>query len=137
MQCPVGEGTVSVETMRDLKLGAALTLPPNPAPLGGLPEMVSPDGMIAAINIPRMLDRLLREVSRAKRKQARPRDIGKRDIVACALDFFQDNSTAQVTTYPGGQFATFCRRFHEVIAGEYLDLDGLQYQIRKEVRSNQ
>ena len=108
LSCPAGEGTVS--------------LPP-----------IAPDGMIAGINIDRMLDKLLREVARSKRRRARPRGEGKRDMVDYACNFFHEHSTAKITTYPGGQFAIFCRRFHEVITGEHLDLDGLQAQIRKKV----
>jgi hypothetical protein len=132
--CPVGEGTVSVETVRNMKLGATVTVPRNPPPLGSLPERVPSDGMIAGINTYRVLGRLMREVVRSKRPQARPRKEGKREIVSYASVFFRKHSTAKVTYYPSGKFAAFCRRFYQAVTGEtHLDRDALQLQIRAEV----
>jgi hypothetical protein len=92
--------------------------------------------MSASINTQRTLERMLREIRRAKRSQARPREEGKRLIVAYAAKFFREHSTAALTSYLNGQFASFCRSFYEAVTGvESLDLDGLQSQIRAEVKT--
>lgn len=137
IRCPVGEGTVATQTFEPGKWGQTVPFPSDPLPpLGRSPEVVPHGGMIASINIRRTLDRVLREIARAKRSQARPREEGKRSIVAYAAKFFREHSTAAVTSYPSGQFATFCRSFYEGVTGvESLDLDDLQFQIRPEVKT--
>jgi hypothetical protein len=136
VHCPVGEGTIATQTFEPGKWGETVPFPPDPLPpLGRLPERVPHGGMSASINIRRTLDRVLREIALAKRSQARPREEGKRSIVAYAAEFFREHSTAAVTSYPSGQFATFCRSFYEAVTGvESLDLDGLQLQIKAEVK---
>lgn len=132
--CPVGEGTVAIQFFDSMKWGETVPIPPDPLPPPGrLPDKVPPGGMIATINIQRTLDRMLCEIALAKRSQARPREEGKRDIVGHAAMFFRERSTAAVTSYPSGQFATFCRSFYEAVTGaNHLDLDDLQFQIRAE-----
>jgi hypothetical protein len=131
--CPIGEGTISVETAREMKFGKTLSLPRNPPSLRGLDQPVPADGMIAAINVCRLLDRVRREIRRLKRGPGRRPEAGKSTIVAYASDFFRRHSLLQVTQYPNGHFANFCKHFYEVVTGAtHLDLDALQAQIRKE-----
>jgi hypothetical protein len=124
IDCPVGEGTVATY---------------DPSSLGSSRSEEVPDGgMRATINVQRSLDRVLREISREKREkrsQARPREEGKRAVVAYAAKFFREYSPEAVTAYPSGKFATFCRSFYEAVTGEeLLRSDALQSHIRAEVK---
>jgi hypothetical protein len=134
--CPVGDGTVQFSTVQEMKHGENLELPRNPPPLGGLPEQISSSGIIAAINIQRVLDRLLREIARYKpnRKQGNQPELDKRVIVARAAYFFRRYSTVEPTTYFDGRFVKFCKRFYEVVAGKTLSKSGLEKMIREEIK---
>jgi hypothetical protein len=98
--CPVGDGTVSVKTVRDLKFGATVELPRNPPPIGGLPEeRVAPNGMLAAINIQRVLDRLLRKIKPQRKKKRGGQEKGEKRGL-CSPIFsgtlcFEDHSLSQ------------------------------------------
>ena len=134
--CPVGDGTVQFATVQEMKRGENLELPRNPPPLGDLSEQVSSNGTVAAINVQRMLDRLLREIARHKpnRKQGNQPELDKRVIVARAAYFFRHYSTVEPTTYFDGRFAKFCKRFYEVVTGKTLSKSGLEKMIREEIK---
>ena len=138
MGCYVGEGTISVAPRQEGK-GMELSLPRNPPPLGPYPELV-PAGAttVAMINRQRVLDRLMRdlEVFKPKRKLGGQRNLTHRAVIARAAHFFRQYSTAELTAYPGGKFATFCKRFYEVATGA-PPLDGyvLDTQIKAEVKN--
>jgi hypothetical protein len=134
--CPVGDGTVQFATVQEMKHGENLELPRSPPPLGGLPEQISSNGIIVAINVQRMLDRLLREIARYKpnRKRGNQSELDKRVIVARAAYFFRRYSTVEPTTYFDGRFAKFCKRFYEVVTGKTLSESGLEKTIREEVK---
>jgi hypothetical protein len=137
IHCPVGEGTVATQTFEPGKWGKTVPFPPDPLPpLHVWGDTVPHGGMIASIDIRRTLDRVLREIARAKRSRARPREEGKRSIVAYAAKFFREYSAAALTSYPGGPFATFCRSFYEAATDlESRHLDDLQLQIRAEAKT--
>jgi hypothetical protein len=136
VHCPVGEGTVATQTFERGKWGETVPFPPDPLPPVRLHFEVPPGGMMASINIRRTLEIVLLQITRAKRSKARPREEGKRMIVAYAAKFFREHSTASVTSYPTGAFANFCRSFYEAATGvKLLDVDGLQFQIRAEVKT--
>jgi hypothetical protein len=135
IQCPVGEGTVATQTFESGKWGEIIPFPPEPLPPPDLHEKIPHGGMIAAINIPRTLDRMQCQIKIVKGRRARPREQGKRDVVAYAALFFHEHSTVEATSYPGGPFATFCRSFYEAVTGiENPDRDVLQTQIKAEVK---
>ena len=133
--CAVGDGTVQFATVQEM-IEKNLELPRNPPPLGGLPEDIPSNGIIAAINVQRMLDRLLREIARYKpnRKQGNQPEPNKFVIVARAAKFFRHYSTVEPTTYFHGPFARFCKRFYEVVTGEILSKSGLEKAIKEELK---
>ena len=134
--CPVGEGTISVETLREMKTGKPVELPRQPPPLAtSRIEIFPADGMVAAINVSRLLDRVRRKAKWLKRRRGRQPENVKANIVACAADFCRRHSNLQLTTYPNGNFANFCKEFYSVVTGETdLGLDALQAQIRAELK---
>jgi hypothetical protein len=131
--CPVGEGTVGVA-----KLGEPVSLPREPQPLGPLPERATGADKIAAINVSRLLDRLRRKIGRLKRRRGRPPEHGKSAAVAYASEFFRKHSAPNITAYPDGDFASFCKLFYGVVTGDTnLDRAALQAQIKAEVKKPQ
>jgi hypothetical protein len=134
--CPLGEGTVGVETVHEMKWGKPVSLPQKPPPLGPLPEKVHPDGRIALINVSRLLERVRRKIGRLKRRRrGRAHDYGKSAVVAYASLFFREHSKLKFNVYPDGDFATFCKLFYSVVTGSapLEDRNALQTQIRAEV----
>ena len=131
--CPVGDGTVQFATVQEMKRGENLELPRNPPPLGDVPEQIT---TIAAINVQRMLDRLLREIARQKpnRKSGNQPELDKRAIVARAAYFFRHYSTVEPTTYFSGPFAKFCKRFYEAVTGKSPSGSGLEKAIKEEIK---
>jgi hypothetical protein len=139
IDCPVGEGTVATQKFERGRRGEKVPFPPDPLPpLGSSRSKEVPDGgLLATINIQRTLERLMREIAHEKRlgRRARPREEGKRAVVAYAAKFFREYSPEVVTAYPSGKFATFCRSFYEAVTGEeLLRSDALQSHIRAEVK---
>jgi hypothetical protein len=134
--CAVGEGTVDIASAREFILEKDLVLPRNPPGLRSGPEQVPPGGTLAMISRKRMLDRLLRDIARfkRKRKQGHQRELDKAVIVAYAASFFRQFSTAETTTYFNGSFAKFCKKFYEVVTGEALTKNGLEKAIKYELK---
>jgi hypothetical protein len=135
-KCPVGEGTISVETLREMKTGKPVELPRQPPPLAtSRIEIFPADSMLAAINVSRLLDRVRQQAKWLKRRRGRQPENVKANIVAYAADFCRRHSNLQLTTYPNGNFANFCKEFYSVVTGEAdLGLDALQAQIRAELK---
>jgi hypothetical protein len=132
----VGDGTIAFATGQEMMSGKPVELPRNPPPLGGRHFVLPPEGVVAAINIQRVLDRLLREMARLKpkRKRGNQKELGKVVIVAHAASFFRRYSTKKPTKYPYGPFVKFCRKFYEIVTGEPLSPGGLQKAIGIEVK---
>jgi hypothetical protein len=134
--CPVGEGTISIQSGEKLISGETLGLPKNPPPLDSWPERVPPGGSLALINRQRVLDRLRREIARKRpnRRRGNQKEVDKALIVARAVSFFQQHSPVQATTHFDGPCVKFCKRFYEVVTGVRLGPSGLERQIRRELR---
>jgi hypothetical protein len=105
--CPVGEGTVSVASIPEMKFGETLELPRNPPPLNGPPDTIASDvTMMAMINIQRLLDRLLREIDRYAPKRKRGGQF-RRDyqgVIAHAANFFRQYSSVEANSSRKGKF---------------------------------
>jgi hypothetical protein len=127
--CPVGEGTVSIASVRQTIFEEELELPRNPPPLGGLPEQIPHDGTMALINIHRLLDRLQREIDYTQRKRKRGRQIRRdyQSVIAHAARFFRRHSSVDATSYSKGTFSKFCKLFYEVVNGSPLPSDHALY----------
>ena len=137
--CPIGEGTFSVKTVREMIPGEPVGVPRQPPPLASRRDKVDRDGSVAAINIYRVLERLQREISKHKRRRTRPPEKGKAAIVAHAAGFFREHSASKITSYssrktegpPGGDFVPFCQAFYKTVTGKS---DALETYIRAEVK---
>ena len=129
--CPVGEGTISIA-----KFPGTLELPRKPPPLGHLPETRSRDDILVAINVSRLLDRVVREIDHfcKPRKKGNQEERDQHATVAYAAKFFRQYSMVEPTTYFTGPFVKFCRAFYEVVTGKTLTSSGLEKAIRKEVK---
>jgi hypothetical protein len=124
--CPVGEGTVSIATLREMKFGETLELPRNPPPLGGLPEQIPLETMMVAINIHRLLERLKREIDYTHQRKKKPYGQFRRDnqiVIAHAARFSRRHSSVKATSYCDGPFFKFCKLFFEVVTGSSLPGD--------------
>lgn len=132
--CPVGDGTISIATVRELQFGGTLDLPRNPPPFEGFPEEISHDAALAAVNVERLLSRLLCEIDRIKRKPWGQRKPGQFAAVYEAARFFAEYSTVAMTTYSGGEFVEFCELFYSVVTQDDVKRGGLAAQIKKVVR---
>jgi hypothetical protein len=142
--CPVGAGTVSVKTVREMILGEDVSVPRRPPPLGPRIDELDPDGSVAAINIYGLLERLRRNMSIHRRPRARPPELGKAAIVAYAASFFRKHSASKITGYSSrkaegrrsGDFVLFCKAFYEAVTGQSdVDVDALQAQIKAAVKT--
>jgi hypothetical protein len=109
--CPVGTGTISVKTVREMILGEDVNVPRRPPPLGPRIETLDPDGSVAAVNIYGLLERLQRNMGIHRRPRGRPREMGKAAIVAYAAGFFRKHSVSKITSYSSGPFGNFCKSF--------------------------
>jgi hypothetical protein len=124
--CPVGEGTVSVATVHEMKFGGTLELPRNPPPLGGLPERIPPETMMVAINIHRLLDRLKLEIDHTHQRKKKPYGQfrrGNQIVIAHAARFFRRHSSVEATSHCDGPFFKFCKLFFEAITRSSLPSD--------------
>jgi len=136
MLCYLEEGTITVAAN-----GVSYVIPlRDPPPLGSYLDFeVIPAGATrATINRQRVLDRLLRDLDRSKpkRKRGGQRNAIYQAVVGFAGLFFREYSSAKLTTYPGGEFVSFCKLFYEIATGASpLDDYVLDTQIRAEVKS--
>jgi hypothetical protein len=108
----------------------------DPLPLKPWFDEVPPGASIVVIDRQRILQRLRRDIARhnPKRKRGWQREPHKVIVIARAASFFREHSTEEPTTYSGGPFVKFCRRFYEVVTGMPLRASGLQKLIREELK---
>jgi hypothetical protein len=134
--CSVDDETVTTMTVSELISGGTLDLPRNPPPLAPTIDDYRGADTLVAINRQRMLDRLLRDLSRLKPHKKRGGQEQKEitSLIQRAHIFFREHSPSEPTQHFDGPFVKFCRYFYKAVLGKDPSSSGLEKPIRKILR---